>query len=507
MILDFDEPRIGGLSDLEGFAVFSAAHRHACFLPVAVMLSACLPGDEQEDPVQEPITLVQTPVADADEVADGSEQPTLEPAPQAVELDMNDVSILLPPPTSADDPVLAITDLTFDGEPVWPDEVFAQFLSIANGDAGAVAAEDVVSGAGLSRIDVSAFADKAVWHVASIRIDPGAPGLSEDIAKTFGQQPQIRLVLQPVTDGEVHDVAAHVIYSFVDIQNSEPPLPGCIVPRLTSDRDRFRLIIDDLVAMKSSLAAGEIGDEVIDTDGPLGVHPATGASATTRTAFRNSLKGFLETHLDPSKINAMAIMGLPGGPDNPEPWIFLAMSPSRETGRFAPLPSPAIAQDEVRFAQMLDVRRGLRRPSVSPAARANNLNPITCAFEVPANPKGVAPPETPNGLSTAELFPDGDAARMQEIVSVIADPTRAHFFNTDCVSCHTETRREMDILGTKEVDAPVDPAVLPTELWNLRNFGWFPSFLNDGVFATATRRTATETEEVVEAINEELRQR
>ena len=114
-------------------------------------------------------------------------------------------------------------------------------------------------------------------------------------------------------------------------------------------------------------------------------------------------------------------------------------------------------------------------------------------------------PEAPSGVSTAELFPDGDAERMREIVSVIADPTQAHFFNTDCVSCHTETRREMDILGTDEIDAPIDPAVLPTELWNVRNFGWFPSFLQRGaLFATATRRTATETEEVLDAINADL---
>jgi len=120
---------------------------------------------------------------------------------------------------------------------------------------------------------------------------------------------------------------------------------------------------------------------------------------------------------------------------------------------------------------------------------------------VPANPLGLEPPENPDGVSTAELFPSGDPERMREIIDIIADPAQAHFFNTDCVSCHTETRREMDLLGTDRIDAAVDPSVLPTELWNVRKFGWFLSFLNGGVFATATRRTATETEEVVDAVN------
>ena len=66
----------------------------------------------------------------------------------------------------------------------------------------------------------------------------------------------------------------------------------------------------------------------------------------------------------------------------------------------------------------------------------------------------------------------------------------------------TSQRLQMDILGTDRIDAPVDPVVLPTEFWNVRNFGWCPSIQNGGVFATATRRTAAETEEAVKAIND-----
>jgi len=474
----FDLPPIGSFCVVEDFSVNSAL-RHVVYLSFIVMsVPGCLPGDDKGEPIANPVGDTST-----------SEPPTLS---------LNDVSILLPPPTSPDDPVLAITDLAFEGTSVWPDDVFSQFQAIANSAASAVtAADDPIDPRG-SKIDISAFDDKAVWHVASIRVDPGAPGLSPDIEAAFGQTPQIRLVLQPVTaNGRVHDVAAHMIYRFVS--GFEPPEPGCSLPRFTPDLERFRQIVDDLSSIKSKLVAGEIGDEMINTGGPLSVHPAAASttSAATRSAFLEALEVFLEAHLDPSKLRAMAIMGLPGL-DIPEPWLFLAMAPNPTTGRFGPVPSPAVAQDSPRFAQMLDARSGA---AVAPAVRANNLNPITCNFEVPANPAGVKPPENPSGVSTAELFPNGDPERMREIVDVIADPKQAHFFNTDCISCHTETRREMDILATDQIDTPVDPDVLPTELWNVRNFGWFPSALNGGVFATATRRTATETEEVVGAVN------
>jgi hypothetical protein len=37
------------------------------------------------------------------------------------------------------------------------------------------------------------------WYVAGIRVDAGAPGLSDDIRGQFGQTPEIRLIIQPVT--------------------------------------------------------------------------------------------------------------------------------------------------------------------------------------------------------------------------------------------------------------------------------------------------------------------
>jgi hypothetical protein len=93
---------------------------------------------------------------------------------------------------------------------------------------------------------------------------------------------------------------------------------------------------------------------------------------------------------------------------------------------------------------------------------------------------------------------------VREIVDIIADPKKSHFFNTDCISCHTDTRQGRERINNFTV-VGVDPQVLPKENWNVRNFGWFPSFFRPGVVdATVTRRTAAETAEVVEFINKEL---
>jgi hypothetical protein len=108
-------------------------------------------------------------------------------------------------------------------------------------------------------------------------------------------------------------------------------------------------------------------------------------------------------------------------------------------------------------------------------------------------------------VATADIFgllpPAAD--KTKEILDTIADPNKSHFFNTDCVSCHTETRRAMDLLNVKEIPC-IDPAVLPNGAWDVRNFGWSPPAKGPAQ-ATVTRRTAAETDAIVTYIEAELR--
>jgi hypothetical protein len=425
-------------------------------------------------------------------------------------LSANDVSWLFPAPTRAEDfdKLIAVHDLTTQNpkdptkrDPVWPDAVFKRFLAIAASPAAQVAGTQ-------SRIGLPAEAQSIdAWFIAGIRIDPGAPGLSNDIRAQFGQLPEIRLIVQPVTrnpDGtpQMHDMAGHLIFDFTLEKPNAPAQAGCL-PRRLPDLDTFNAIVADLSALRTKLSDGLLGAHKVTTSGiPLGVHPGL-ADATTANNFRGEIKSFLEKHISGRRLDAMAIAGLPAGAH--APWIFLSMvelppgvDPALPNGGFDPVHGPTL--DGQQFAQMLEPDGSV--PRVVPEPHTNNLNPITC--ENAAAPTASLPIAKRRGVSTADLFvtPPPPADKTKEILDVIADPAKSHFFNTDCVSCHTETRRAMDLLNTKDIPG-IDSAALPNGQWDVRNFGWSPA-PKGSVQATVTRRTATETAAVVTFINSEL---
>jgi hypothetical protein len=425
-------------------------------------------------------------------------------------LSANDVSWLFPAPMRAEDfaKLIAVRDLTTQNaqdptkrDPVWPDAAFQQFLAIANGPQAQVAGTQ-------SRIGLPAGAQSIdAWFIAGIRIDSGAPGLSSDIRGQFGQLPEIRLIIQPVTrnpDGtpKVHDIAGHLIFDFTLEKQDDPAQDGCRKRQLP-DLDAFNAIVADLAALRTKLSNGQLGTNKVTTSGiPLGVHPGL-ADATTENNVRQEIKSFLERHISGQRLDAMAIAGLPAGA--PAPWIFLSMGkvppgvvPTLPNGGFVPVHGPTL--DGQQFAQMLEPVGKV--PRVVPEPHTNNLNPITCQNAA------VSPASLPiakrTGFSTASLFvtPLPPADKTKEILDVIADPAKSHFFNTDCVSCHTETRRTMELLNIKDIPG-INSAALPNGSWDVRNFGWSPA-AKGSVQATVTRRTAAETAAVVTFINSEL---
>jgi hypothetical protein len=443
-------------------------------------------------------------------------QTPAEPAPETSQapLAADDVSWLFPPPKSVADleATIAIADLTAPDPtdpakraPIWPAAAFAQFIANAESPATTVGNHHI-------KLPPNAHDIKA-WRIAGLRIDPGAPGLTNEIIAQFGQSPQLRFILQPVmrkADGsvEVNDVTAHVIYTFAAGADA-PAQPGCS-PRPKPDMEAFRKLARDFAALRNDLASGKFGGTKITTEGkPLGVHPGL-ADKRTAKPLKDALVEVLERHLSGDKLNAMAVMALDAGA--PEPWIFMAMAPvpagvvpSLPNGGFIPVRGPAL--DGKQFAEALAV---LETPhKVMPTPATNNLNPITCKHAALPSGEAALPVAERKGLATAALFDMGDAtvsdpdkvAKIKETVDLIANAERSHFFNTDCISCHTDTRRTLELLKNASIPG-VDPAVLPKEQWNVRNFGWFPSFLRGGVAPTATRRAASETEAVVKFIND-----
>jgi hypothetical protein len=411
--------------------------------------------------------------------------PPLEPA---------DISWLWPVPETVADlgRIHTIDSLAANGgQPVWSDANFAEFIQTAKASAKV----------GSNAADIpSEFETRANWRIVSFRVDPSAPGGHADVRAKLGETPQIRLILQPVTtSGQevvVHDVAAHVVFSF--LKGGPTPEP---------DRDAFGKVIEDLRKLKQLCEEGGAPTKGL----PLGIHPGLAKPVAGLDA---AVAKFLKTHLSADRLTALAIMGI----DGPEPWIFLAM---------AKFPPGATKFGPVAFlpAQMLTMRTN--PPSVVPQPVVTNRLPIS-AQRVQLS----IPDVERRGVATAILFKPGldlNAAavvgsgpggpltdpqlKVRDIADLIANPEKAHFFNTDCVSCHTETRRRMRLgLATGQFAYRVNgkvpevaQAVLPKDDWNVRNFGWFPPhpFLGGGpAVATVTQRTANETAEAAKALAE-----
>jgi mono/diheme cytochrome c family protein len=189
------------------------------------------------------------------------------------------------------------------------------------------------------------------------------------------------------------------------------------------------------------------------------------------------------------------------GANAPGPWIFVSILGDR-AGHFGPAHGPTL-DGNLQFAQMLT--RAGTNPRVVSEPHTNNLNPVTCknaavsATSLPISQR--------SGVSTSEAFatPAPTTDQTKQILDAVADPTKSFFFNTDCISCHTETRRAMDLLKVTDVPG-INKAGLPNGQWDVRNFGWGAEGIS-GMQATVTRRTANETAAVVKFINSEASQK
>jgi hypothetical protein len=417
-------------------------------------------------------------------------------------LSANDLSLLFPVPTRAADfaNLIAVRDIVTPNpqdpskhDPVWSDSAFQQYMTIVNGPQAQAGASAQISLPAEAR-------NPEAWFVAGIRVDAGAPGLSNDIHAQYGQLPEIRLIIQPIIknpDGspKVLDIAGHLIFDFITLPPDPPPAADCF-PRFQPDMASFTPVITDIADIRTRLNNGQIASHAVSTAGlPLGVHPGLADPATAK-ALRDELLAFLEKHLAAQRLGSMAVAGLPA--NAPAPWIFLSILGDRQ-GHFGPAHGPTL--DGVQFAQML-TPAGSPGPRVVPEPHTNNLNPITCKnAAVSATSLPVA---QRNGAATSTAFasPAPSADQTKQILDTVADPTKSFFFNTDCISCHTETRRTMDLLKVTTIPG-INTAALPNGQWDVRNFGWGDAG-RAGMQATVTRRTANETSAVVAFVNSEI---
>lgn len=400
-----------------------------------------------------------------------------------VQFDVNDVAFLWPVPASiADvDQLISADQMLDEGHvSIWPADVFNAVITQAQQIA-------VTNSAGRqNKIDFrpfhAEFTKLSTWKAVSFRVDPSAAGASAEFIQAFGEIPQIRLVLQPVTmagDGapRIHDVTVHLVFSFV-----KPPASPEAVP--VPDREKFRAIVQELQELKISLQ--RLGTA---TAGKLSVHPGLKNQVD---GFAAKVRSFLLTHLSGDKLSAVAFMGI----DPPEPWIFFAM---RKSGAEFKLQSfPVLSGNS---AEMLILAGGT---PVIPTPATTNVDAgrgvhTSLLFSRTARSRLDVP-----------VFGDRPDLKHKDIPDLIANPTRSHFFNTDCVSCHTESSRrkvlELAMFRSEfqyrrpDGISPVDEEMLPKDQWNVRNFGWFPAGAHGGT-PTITMRTANEAAESADFIN------
>ena len=92
--------------------------------------------------------------------------------------------------------------------------------------------------------------------------------------------------------------------------------------------------------------------------------------------------------------------------------------------------------------------------------------------------------------------------KILEIMDTLVDPDASHMFNTDCVSCHTETWLGINLLkGNSHIKEDIDKLLLPDQIWNVRGFGWFPRTRGPAQ-PTLSHRVGRETFAVLNFINE-----
>jgi hypothetical protein len=395
--------------------------------------------------------------------------------------DVNDVSFLWPPPVTAADvsALMSANDITTSGSAVWPLPAFNAVMASAR----TLTIENAAGFASQITLD-EALQKPETWKVVAMRVDPSAPGGHPSLVKAFGSMPQIRLVLQPVTVSgakvRVHDFAAHLVYHYA---SGKPAAP------FTPDKDKFRDIVADLAALKA--AAGT------PTEGRLGIHPALKAR---NEKFAALAKGFVAKFVSAPRLFALSFIGV----ETPEPWIFMAMVSNGDgTGTIVDAPQAVLGK---KSAQMLGL---LVHPAATPLPSTTNVD--TAAGR---------------GVSTGVLFETDIAGRLtgsvfsgtprpvhSDIPDIVANPERSHFFNTDCVSCHSESSRRKE-LNVSPIDAMfrfavpagvsgLDETLLPKDRWNVHNFGWFQRPASSPALATVTMRTANESAESADFINRE----
>lgn len=401
------------------------------------------------------------------------------------DLNLNDIAYLWPTPTNRSD-VNSLISADFslsDGE-IWPKDKFDEVIHFAENKVNGVDANgnivkiSFVSGAGEFKDQLK---KRNNWKVVGFRVDPSAPSASPESIEQWGSIPQIRLILQPVTVNNsgvvtIHDMTAHLPFSFV-LNTTWPFQP---------DKDAFEKILNDLLNLKNSQQQMQAYSSM---EGPLNVN-----RNLANKSFSDKVKTFLHSHLSANKLEFISFMGTA----NSDQWVFFnlasnALSPNSQLLHVKPSSTSGFVGNRI---------------GNNVNENFNNCNGISTSVlfnndidnELNNNVKCINPIKT-----------DSNKPKLQDIPNIIANPTNTNVMNTDCVSCHTESTRR-SILKLTQVTADqfqqpeskpyVMDDLLPTDKWNVRNFGWFTKDVLTDPKPIISTRAANETASSLKFIKE-----
>lgn len=322
----------------------------------------------------------------------------------------------------------------------------------------------------LKGIDITSMKD---WRVVSMRFDPCAPGLDvvQNKKSPFGDcLIEMRLIAQPVTSSGPIDTAAHLVF---DLGETVP------INELAANATLKDLIGDLETIRNLSATAGK----------PLGIHPGL---KDNPGKVASKVKDFILKGVKLAKTRRIAFMGLKNA--GAEPWTFFAGTVEGGLWKQSPqLPAHGKPSQDLDFLNFTE----------------NN---------------GAVNPPNPGAVSTSALFTvkkpsQADIAKAFDVENV----TKANFFTTDCVSCHSSSSRlaNLEVFASpndsrgkpvgqtegdlanwtpppKHITGYVAKSAQQDSTWNVRNFGYF------GRKETVSGRALTETVEIVKWLNTNL---
>jgi hypothetical protein len=397
------------------------------------------------------------------------------------------------------------------------------------------------------------------WRIVGMRFDPCAPSrkadgdnitgkgkdpqidfadatlvFAEAAGNSAGCRIQVRLIAQPVLGGGDVDTAAHLVFTYgplaTDANTISPIFKEMMSGRDIEERDDQgnktgkTIHVPGLQEIKAASVDAGVN---LTTGAPLGVHPGL-KNPTTQANVQQLVQRFIVGNIkERSRVaRTIALMALNNG--GPEPWIFTAglvipplgpdMKPNPAAaadgrdessyGNWVPAPIPAyvLADD---FKPDATDKRTLDTDKV----------PFHMQISFIGSPQ-VRPLPPASMASTAPLFDQG--SKNPAVAFRVEQPFDTHFFNADCVSCHTTQPRllrigapaaasdtDLGALGLGEagkkfqrthtkkgITGYVRKGEAQTANWNVRNFGYF------GGKPTVANRAVTETIEVAAMTNE-----